>query len=187
MKRMFVIIGVCVMAVFSLGCERKPKADESAIHLTVISPTTGKITVEKDISLQGDVDNNIRQALNMPTKEEEAKVAQYLTRDLLLQVHVADCVYIKKHGSSAFIDSEAKMWIGINYNGVFLPVTDYFSNGMVRAVVKDIPVDASSRKLYRIVYFFAKDVTTDKKETEWYQEGRNFEAEIPELCPLPPN
>lgn len=184
MKRIVAVIWVFVMVISLFGCKDKSsKSSAPAIHLTVISPTTGKVISERDISTEGDSDNNLRQALGMPTKEEEAKVAQYLSAEQLTRFHAIDCVYIKKHGSSAFTDFEAKMWTGINYNGVLIPALEYLPNGMVKTIVRDI--SSPDEHKYRIVYFGAENVTINKKETEWYREKNEFGAEVPELCPLP--
>lgn len=205
MRKIIILVFACLLAAVLFNCQEKVSPLEeggSVVHLKVISPTTGKVTLEKDVPLNGDTENNLRQAIGMPTREEEAKVATYLTKGQVLQLEVLNCVYIKKYGSSAFFDPEATMWTGVNYHGSFIPALEYFPTGTVKSVVRDIPVPSvfgdapggngffASKNSYRIVYFFEENIASNKHETEWYQrnQGRyKFEAEVPELCPLPPD
>jgi len=193
MKGKVMVLLVCLSVILLAGCQEKsnapsPTAPENSIQLKVIKPGTGEVTIDKNISMDGDLDNNIRQALGMPTKEEEAAATQYLSAAQILDVEVIDCVYIKKYSSSAYTDPEAKMWTGTNYHGVFIPVLEYLPNGLAKTIVRDIPLnEAGAKKRYKVVYFWQRNLTANKNESEWYQRNQGeaeFSEEVPELCSL---
>jgi hypothetical protein len=161
-------------------------------HLVVVSPTTGKVTVDKEVSLDG-MEDQVRAAFGGPSVAEEKETKQYMTRaDVMKFKGKVKCWYLVTFNTGARLDPDGKMWDGVSYDAFVAPVLEELPNGFFKTVKPANEYDSKERaaaKDYVVIYFKSDRFNTNWRHTDWVTsdvtDQRYGDSDVPELCPTP--
>lgn len=154
-------------------------SDRGSIELHIISPD-GQ---DKVVNIrQGHAEWDLRTAFGMPTIEEEVLVKKTVTKDQVLALKGAPCVFIAAYRTHAYLAPDTKYWNGVTYHAGLVP-----NLGEEGGYTKSL-VPTGDSGTYAVAYFKTDRITSDWCRTEAATEGQELSDNssfVPELCRAP--